>query len=124
MSGGEIHSLAAAFRNSCAGLSQALRTERALRLEVIVLIVALPTALLVASGPWQFVALVASLLLVIGIELLNTCIERLCDHVTPDRHPQIKVVKDIGSAAVLTTLLLAGLIWTAAVFERTWLAFG
>jgi diacylglycerol kinase (ATP) len=119
-----MRSLASAFRNSCAGLSQALRTERALRLEVIVLIVALPTALLLASGPWQFVALIASLLLVIAIELLNTCIERLCDHVTPDRHPQIKVVKDIGSAAVLTTLVLAGLIWTAAVFERLGFALG
>ena len=45
-------------------------------------------------------------------------IEALADHVTPERHPQIGLVKDFGSGAVLCTLVLAGLLWGAALVER------
>ena len=44
---------------------------------------------------------------VISVEMLNTAIERLCDHVTPEIHPQIKIVKDMASAAVLIMALFA-----------------
>lgn len=108
----------AAFRNSWAGLSYSLRTERAVRQEVIALVVAIPAAMLIGSTFWTRVALVGVVLLLIAVELINTCVEKLCDHVTPQIHPQIKVVKDMGSAAVLVTLTLAALVWVAALAER------
>lgn len=111
-----------ALNNSCAGLSHALRTERAVRQEALVLALAIPLAFFVAVGLWQFVALVSVVLLVMAVELLNTCIEKLCDHVTPERHPMIKIVKDMGSAAVFCALLIAGLVWFAALAERLGLA--
>ncbi|MDB5572400.1 MAG: diacylglycerol kinase [Hyphomicrobiales bacterium] len=114
--------IVAAFWNTCAGLSHAVRTERAVRQETLVLLMAVPLAYLVGAGPWQRVALVASVLLVMAVELLNTCIEKLCDHVTPERHPTIKIVKDMGSAAVFCAICVAGLIWLAALAERlAWL---
>ena len=64
------------------------------------------------------VALIGVVLLLLAVELLNTCIEKLCDHVTPAIHPQIKVVKDMGSAAVLATLLIAVGVWLAAIAQR------
>ena len=39
-------------------------------------------------------------LLLLAIEALNTAIEVLCDHVTPEIHPMIKKAKDLGSAAI------------------------
>ncbi len=44
------------------------------------------------------VALVASLLLMLSAEFLNTAVEKLCDHLHPDRHPSIGTVKDLASA--------------------------
>ncbi len=114
--------LVAAFMNTCAGLSHALRTERAVRQEALVLALAIPLALFVGAGLWQRVALVGVVLFVMAVELLNTCIEKLCDHVTPERHPMIKIVKDMGSAAVFCALLIAGLVWLAALAERLGLA--
>jgi len=108
----------AAFRNSCAGLSHALRTERAVHQEIVTLAFATPAAFLVGAGPWQRVALIGVLLLLISVELLNTCIEKLCDHVTPDLHPQIKIVKDLGSAAVFVTIVFVALVWLVAAAER------
>ncbi len=113
-----MEALIKAFNNTCAGLSHALRTERAVRQEALVLVVAIPLALLIGTGIWQRVAMIGSILAVMAIELLNTCAEKLCDHVTPERHPQIKIIKDMGSAAVFCALVLAGMIWLAAVLER------
>ena len=117
-----MDALVAAFMNSMAGLSHALRTERAVRQEAFVLALAVPLAFFIAAGLWQFVALVGVVLLVMAVELLNTCIEKLCDHVTPEIHPTIKIVKDMGSAAVFCALAIAGLVWLAALAERLGLA--
>lgn len=108
----------AAFRNSCAGLLFAVRTERAVRQEAIALVLAVPAALLIGQTIWTQIAMIGVLLLLIAVELLNTCIEKLCDHVTPAIHPQIKVVKDMGSAAVLAALIMAVCVWLVAIAER------
>lgn len=113
-----MEALIKAFKNTCAGLNYALRTERAVRQEAMLLLVAIPLAFFIGSGLWQRVAMIASIIVVIAIELLNTCAEKLCDHVTPERHPQIKIVKDMGSAAVFCALAVAAIIWIAAILER------
>jgi diacylglycerol kinase (ATP) len=113
-----VRALARAFRNSRAGLIHACRTERAIRQELILLALALPAAAWIGTGVWDRVALVATLLLMLTVELLNTCVEKLCDHVTPQIHPQVKAVKDMGSAAVLCAICLAGLVWGAALLIR------
>ncbi len=103
--------------NSWKGLTAAARTEAALRQELAALVLAAPLAFLIASEPWKRLLLVASVLLIVIIELLNTALEKLSDHVTPEKHPTIGTVKDMGSAAVGGALLLAGFVWIAALGE-------
>ena len=57
---------------------------------------------------WQRVALIGIVALILVVELLNTAIEKLSDHVTPGVHPAIGRIKDMSSAAVGLMLLLAG----------------
>lgn len=65
------------------------------------------------------VALLAgSWLLVMVVELLNTGIEAAIDRIGPEWHALSKRAKDMGSAAVLLALLLAGGIWSAALWHR------
>ena len=109
-----------AFFHSLDGLKHALLTERAVRQEAVLLIVALPVAIVLAKTAWVFAALIGSLLAVVAIELLNTAIEKLSDHVTPERHDDIKIVKDLGSAAVLMGLLSALLVWITAIADWLW----
>jgi diacylglycerol kinase (ATP) len=104
--------------NSWNGLRAAARSEEAFRQELWVFLVAVPLAFLVGHGPWQTIALIGVITLILVVELLNTAIEKLSDHVTPDTHPAIGRIKDMGSAAVGLTLLLAGLVWLAALAER------
>ncbi len=102
----------AALRHSLQGLAFA-RSERAVRQELVVLALALPVAPLIAGSLLGWIALMGSLVLVLVAELLNTAIEKLCDHLHPGRHPAIGTVKDLGSAAVFCALLFAALVWIA-----------
>ena len=104
--------------NSWNGLAFAIRSERAFREELAALILALPLAWLIGATPARPLTLVAVVLLLLAVELLNTAIEKLADRLTTDHDPQIGHVKDLGSAAVGVTLLIAGLTWLFAIAER------
>jgi diacylglycerol kinase (ATP) len=62
--------------------------------------------------------MIGILIIVMAVELLNTAIERLSDHVTSEPHPTIGLVKDYGSAAVCCALSLACLTWLSALVIR------
>ena len=107
-----------AFFNSWAGWKHAVATEAAVKQELVVLIIALPAAFLLTEDWWKRLALIGVLFFVLTVEFLNTAIEALCDHVRPEIHPQIKVVKDLGSTAVFLSIALALAIWFLALVER------
>jgi diacylglycerol kinase (ATP) len=89
--------------------------EAAFRLEACLSFVLVPLAFWVGRS-WVEVALLAgSVLLVLMVELLNTGVEAAIDRISLERHPLSKRAKDMGSAAVFLSLLLAGGIWVAAL---------
>jgi diacylglycerol kinase (ATP) len=100
------------------GLRTAYRGENAFRQELWVAAVLLPSAFLLGRG-WIEVALLAgSVLLVLIVELLNSAVEAAIDRVSYELHDLSKRAKDLGSAAVFVSLLLAGGIWSAALWHR------
>jgi diacylglycerol kinase (ATP) len=113
-----VKRLYSATLNSLRGLGYCLRSEAAVREEAVLLVIAVPLGYFVAPSLGWYVAMVGSLLVVLGIELLNTAIEKLADFVTLERHVEIRRIKDFGSAAVLSGLCLVGLIWLAAIALR------
>ena len=104
--------------NSWNGLRFALGSEAAFRQELAVFVPAVPLAFFIAADPWKRLALIGVLMLLFVVELLNTAIEKLCDRVNSEIDPQIGRVKDMGSAAVGLTLLVAGAVWLLALAER------
>lgn len=116
--GSNVKRLYSATLNSLRGLGYCLRTEAAVREEAILLVIAVPLGFFVAPSVGWYVAMIGSLLVVLGIELLNTAIEKLADFVTLERHVEIRRIKDLGSAAVFAGLCLIGLVWLAAVALR------
>ncbi len=102
---------------SLAGL-RAGWTEPAFRQEAICAAVLLPSAFWLGQGWVETALLAASVLLVLIVELLNTGIEVAIDRIGPEWHPLSKQAKDMGSAAVLLSILLATGIWLAACVQR------
>ena len=104
--------------NTRNGLAFAIRSEQAVREELIALTLALPMAWLIGATAMRCVELVAVVAFVLVVELLNTAIEKLADRLTTEHDPQIGRVKDMGSAAVGVALVMAGLFWLFAIAER------
>ena len=104
--------------NTWRGLLAATRSEEAFRQELIAFVIAVPLAFFVATENWKRLALIGVVVLILIVEMLNTAIEKLADRLTTDHDPQIGKVKDMGSAAVGLTLLMAGLVWLLALAER------
>jgi diacylglycerol kinase (ATP) len=100
-----------AFFNSLAGLGDAWRHESAFRQEILLSAVLLPVALAVPVAGHERALLVATVLLVLVVELLNSSVEAAIDRISLDRHQLSKRAKDLGSAAVLVTLVLLGAVW-------------
>ncbi len=103
---------------SWAGLKAAYTGESAFRQETWLMIVAMPLAFWLGRDWVQIALLLGSLLLVLIVELLNSAIEAAIDRVSFELHDLSKRSKDIASAAVLLSLLLAGGIWAAAVWQH------
>jgi len=88
-----------------AGFVAGLRSEQSLRIQVVSLSGVLALLVFFRPAPiwWGLVALTTST--VICAELLNTALEHLADHLHPEIHPRIRLVKDLGAAAVLAASL-------------------
>ncbi|ROZ77174.1 diacylglycerol kinase [Ramlibacter sp. WS9] len=92
--------------------------ETAFRQEALASILLLPLAFWIGRG-WVEIALLAgSVLIVMMVELLNTAIETAIDRIGPEWHDLSKRAKDMGSAAVLLSLVLCAGIWVAALHQR------
>ena len=96
-------SFARRLRFALAGLAHALRAERSLQTQAVIFVLVLVALSLFRPAPvWWALVLFASAA-VLAAELFNTAIEHLADHLHPELHPSIRIVKDCAAGAVLLT---------------------
>lgn len=105
---------------SLEGIGSSLKHEAAFRQEAILVCVLVPVAVWLPVGLVWKAVLVGSMIWVLVVELLNSAIEWTVDYISTERHPFAKRAKDMGSAAVLLSLVNAALVWSLALWE----AFG
>jgi diacylglycerol kinase (ATP) len=103
---------------SASGIRACWRNEAAFRQEVVLLLVLLPFSFLVARSVEQWLLLVTPLLLLLIVELLNSAVENVVDRIGPEPHDLSGRAKDMGSAAVLICLIIAGLTWITIVWKN------
>lgn len=106
-----------AFRNSINGLRFAFNNETAFRQEVFLYILSLPAIFLIPVMPSLKGLLFFSNTLVLVVESINSAIESVVDLSSPDYHHLAKQAKDMGSAAVLLSLLLCLALWGYAILS-------
>ena len=105
-----------AFLYSVEGISAAFKHETAFRQEALLALILIPTALLLPANGTGKALMMASVLLVLIVELINSAIEAVVDRISPEQHPLAKRAKDFGSAAVLLSLINVPLIWILVLF--------
>lgn len=115
---GGVQRITKAFGYSCQGLRSAYVHEAAFRQELLLCLVAVPIAFWLSKSWSQFFLLIASLFFILIVELLNSAVETLADAVQPDYHPLVGRAKDIGSAAVLLSFVVAICVWAAVLIPN------
>jgi diacylglycerol kinase (ATP) len=101
---------------SFSGLRDAFAHEDAFRQECLLALVLVTLALLVPVSGLERALMIASVLLVLIVELLNSAVEAAVDRVSLDRHALAKRAKDIGSAAVFLSLVNVAVVWGLILF--------
>jgi diacylglycerol kinase (ATP) len=109
-----------AMKNSLNGFRVAIREESAFRQELTLAAILFPCGLFVPVTPVERAALLASVLLVLMVELLNSSVEAAIDRISLERHELSKRAKDFGSAAVMTALGVCVLTWGLIVGPLLW----
>lgn len=104
-----------AFGYSLEGFKAAYKHEDAFRQEVLLAVILIPLALWMPLLAINKALMIASVLLVIIVELLNSAIEATVDRISLENHDLAKRAKDIGSAAVLVSLINIVVVWSLVI---------
>ena len=102
---------------SLEGFKAAFKHEDAFRQEVFLAFLLIPLGVYLGSNAIEQALMVASVLLVLIVELLNSAIEAAVDHTSTDHHALAKRAKDIGSAAVFIALSIVVVVWGLILFN-------
>lgn len=101
---------------SIAGFKATWQHEEAFRQEVLLFIVTTPLAIWLGKTNIERLLLIGSIVLVLLVELLNSAVEAVVDRIGLERHELSGRAKDIGSAAVMLSLIWAAVTWTLILF--------
>ena len=107
-----------ATRYSLEGFGAAARHEDAFRQELMLAAVMVPLGLWLGADGVERALLAGSVLIVLVVELLNSAIEATVDRVSLEDHRLAKRAKDIGSAAVMMSLVTVGAVWLLVLLPR------
>jgi len=105
---------------SAAGLKTAWKNELAFRVEAMIIIIMIPLGIWLGRSAPERALLIASCLMILIIELLNSAIEAVVDRIGTEHHELSGRAKDMGSAAAFLAMLTAGIIWALIACERFW----
>ena len=105
-----------ATRYSYDGIRAALKSEEAFREELLLALVLIPVSFFLPVELSLRLLCLFSVFLVLIVELLNSGIEAAIDRIGPEIHPKSKFAKDLGSAAVLFSLIFCALTWGSVLF--------
>jgi undecaprenol kinase len=118
----EVHknqSFSTRLRFAMTGIAHGFRSERSLKTQALVLLLVLLVLVFLRPAPLWWALVIISSAAVLSAELFNTAIERLADHLHPELHPEIRIVKDCAAAAVLCFAIGAVGVAIALVVEVT-----
>jgi len=101
-----------------AGVATGWRREKSFRTQTGIALLALIALIVLHPAPIWWAVMAVIVALVLALELLNAALEGVVDHLHPDIHPAIKVIKDMAAGAVLVMSLAALLVGVALVVER------
>lgn len=98
------------FRHAFNGIRSFLRSEPNGRIHFVATVVVIIAGVWLHCSLQEWAILIIVMAMVWLTEMLNTCIEKTMDHITPEQHPGVKMIKDIAAGAVLIAAIAAAIV--------------
>lgn len=105
-----------AFGYSMLGFKATFQHEAAFRQELLLCVIAVPFAIYFGENGIEYALLLGTLIIILIVELVNSAIEAVVDRFGGEMHELSGRAKDMGSAAVFTAFVLAGVVWVSVLF--------
>ncbi len=106
-----VRNFFASLRYGVEGFVAAWKLEPSFREDILFVVLLVPFAIVLPVNAVSTALMIASLLLIMIVELLNSAIEWTIDYVRPERHPVAKRIKDMASAAVFLSYINCVIVW-------------
>jgi diacylglycerol kinase (ATP) len=103
-------------RSSLDGFFAALKHEPSFREDLLFAVCLVPLAIILPVNAVSTALMIASLILILIVELLNSAIEWIIDYLRPERHPLAKRIKDMASAAVFLSYINCIVVWVVLLW--------
>lgn len=100
-------SLLKSFANAFAGMAYFFTNDRNGKIHLAIAVAVIITSITLNIAALEWLVILLCIVLVIGLEMMNTALEKLCDLVEPNYHPTIKVIKDVSAAAVILSAIIS-----------------
>lgn len=117
---GRRQSVTRSFVNAYAGISYTVRTQRNVRIHLVITALVLVAGVLLRVSPLELAVLLLCVMVVIVSEMLNTALECAVDLVTDEYHPLAKLSKDVSAGAVFVASIGAALVGGIVFVPRLW----
>lgn len=105
-----------AFINSCRAITWLIKNETAFKQECVLLIISIPVSLSLGDTAFEKAILIISVLFILLMEIVNTAIEVVVDRIGVEIHPLSGLAKDLGSALVLISMSISGILWFVILY--------
>lgn len=112
------------FRYAIEGLIAAAKSEANVQFHLVFALIVVLAGFFFAIHAWEWVAVILCISMVMGMELINTSIEKAMDLLHPDQHPKVKIIKDIAAGAVLLTSIGSAIIGLIIFLPKILVLFG
>ncbi len=113
----------ASFKYAFSGIFYAFKNGRNFKVQLFVAILVIITAFILKVNNQEWSLLIICILIVLSLEMLNTALEKICDLIHPEKHPQIKIIKDVAAGAVLLAAIGATVIGLIILLPKLLLYF-
>ncbi len=102
------------------GLLEAFRSERNMKIHFVAMLVVILLGTWFRIEAWEWVAILFCVALVISMEMINTTIESIMDHLHPDTHDRVRLIKNVSAGAVLCAAVISLVIGIIIFMPRIW----
>lgn len=113
----------AAFTYALAGIGYVIHKERNFKIQFFVALLVIAAAFWLHVNTYEWALLILCMVMVLALEMMNSAIEKVCNLLHPEKHPQIKIIKDVAAGAVLIAAIGAAIIGIIILLPKLLLYF-